>query len=703
MGIRCIASVILLTTAVCLSAAAPPALAQPSSFPADAEWIAVGSDPDEGGANNDFRDVSAVFYQVQEGFLFLRMQNRADAGWPDLSGSGRARYKWFFDTANDDGEIQGGNVRNAEYMIMVEDLTLNSADPTLTRDRLGEVTFLDDLANVNFRVRWNSTNPPAYTTNTPTTAPSPSPSWRRALGSGTAGTGGPQGVSAAQIGYRITGVFIDMYVDLALLGNPTGTLWVIWLTDQQDTSLDQAPCCDRPDDGLFIPLVVTGDVQIVKEASPEGAQSFGFTGDLGAFSLTDDGTAANTADFLARDPGSYDVTETVPAGWSLGSIVCDGDTDGGSTIDLAGGTVTIDLDPGESIACTFHDTQLPPPGQGAITIVKDAIPDGAQSFSFTGDLGAFALTDSSPENKSVTFTGLAIGGYDITETVPAGWDLTQIVCVDLDQGTTVDVGTATASIDLDDQEVVTCTFVDVQRGSVTIAKQTQPAMANGQLFDFTGDLGAFSLPGGGDTTVTNLLPGSYDVTETVPAGWLLTQIVCDDPDGGSTFDLGTFTATVDVDPGEQVTCTFIDALPATLVIQKDAVPDDPQDFDFTSGIGPFTLDDAVPDDADGFANSITFTGLAPSGVMDVTELVPAGWTLTGLTCDDPTGDSTVSLATATATVLLDPDETVTCTFTNGLGPVNMFEIPTLSQWMLLLLAVLLAAVGTLAIRGGMAG
>lgn len=638
--------------------AAPTALAQPSGFPADSEWIAIGTDPDEGGAANDFRDVSALFYQVQEGFLFLRMQNRADAGWPNPGASGRARYKWFFDTANADGVVQGGNVRNAEYMLMVEDLTLNASDPTLTRDQLGEQTFLDDLANVRFLTRWNSTNPPAYTTNTPNTAPSPSPDWRRLLGTGTAGAGGPQGVNGTEIGYRITGPFMDMYIDLALLGNPASPLRVLWLTDQQDTSLDQAPCCDRPEDGLFIPLELTGDVSIVKEASRESTQSFGFTGDLGAFSLVDDGTPSNTQAFLGLDPGTYDVTETVPAGWSLGSIVCDGDDDGGSVVNVAGATVSIDLDPGEQIACTFLDTEIPAM-EGTVVIVKDAIPDGPQSFDFTGGLGAFSLSDSSPVDKSITFTGVTAGTYDVTETVPAGWDLTGIVCVDPDGGTTVDVGMATATLDVDDGEVVTCTFVDIQRGSITVEKTTQPPQMNGQLFDFGGALGAFSLGDGGSTTVMNLVPGTYDVTETVPMGWLLTGIVCDDTN--STFDLGTATASIVLDAGESVTCTFTNSLPGTLVIRKDAIPDDPQDFDFESGLQPFTLDDANPDDADAFTNSITFSDLAP-GLIDVTEVVPAGWTLTNIVCNDPTANTSVDVPNATASVQLDPDETVTCTF-----------------------------------------
>jgi hypothetical protein len=644
------------------------------------EWISLGTDPNEGGSDNDHRDVIELFYNVDGGFLFLRMATRDLAGWPDTSGSGKARFKWFFDTANDDGVVQGGRVRNAEYMLMLEDLADNGTYPAGDRDLLGEIFLLDDLANVGFTSRWNSTNPPLYSTNA-----IGSPLWIREIGSGTPGVGGPQSALGTEIGYRIDGVYVDMYIDLALLGNPS-SLRLLWLTDQQDTQLEQAPCCDRPDDALFIVLPTTGTISIVKEAIPEGATDFDFTSDLGAFTLTDDGTVANTETFLDVEPGTYDFTESVPTGWALGAIVCDEDRNADSTVDVGTATVSVVLEPGETVACTFFDTLIPAEG-GTITIIKDTVPDGATVFGFTGDLGAFQLSDSSPENKSVTFTSLTAGAYDVTETLPVpGFDLTAITCVDPDSGTTVNVGAGTASIDLDDGEVVTCTFVNVQQGSITIVKEVQPDSMS--TFDFLGDggIGAFSLSGNGDSdTFANLTPGTYNVEETGLAGHLLVQIACIDPDGGSST--GPTVAIIDLDAGESITCTFTNVLPATLTVAKDATPADGTDFEFTSGITAFVLDDAVPDDNDMVAGAITFSDLGP-GVVDVTELVPPGWVLAGLTCDDPTGGSVPDLVTATVSVDLAAGDEVTCTFVNR--EVSTVSIPTLSTFFLGLLGLLLA-------------
>jgi hypothetical protein len=232
---------------------APPAHGQPTSFPT--EWTSLGTDPDEGGASNDFRDVQQAFFAVQEGYLFLRMKTLAPTGWPSTRVQDDSRLKWFFDTTGDDGVVQGGNALGAEYMLFVEDLTLNSADPTPTaptptRDQLGELTLLDDLTDQDF-AEWEADNPPLYTTNG-----LGSGTWRREVGARNPGVGGPQSVLGADIGYRIGGT--GRYVcQLVAAGNPS-ELNLIWSVDQMNNNLNQAPNSDRQDDGLGIPIVTTG-------------------------------------------------------------------------------------------------------------------------------------------------------------------------------------------------------------------------------------------------------------------------------------------------------------------------------------------------------------------------------------------------------------------------------------------------------------
>ena len=92
-------------------------------------------------------------------------------------------------------------------------------------------------------------------------------------------------------------------------------------------------------------------------------------------------------------------------------------------------------------------------------------------------------------------------------------------------------------------------------GSITIVKRLSSG-ADGS-FDFTGDLGAFTLTTSGGSvsqTFPDIQPGRYDVTEVDTDDWSLAQISCDDPGDNSGQDGAT--AVIRVDGSEDVTCTF---------------------------------------------------------------------------------------------------------------------------------------------------
>ena len=90
-----------------------------------------------------------------------------------------------------------------------------------------------------------------------------------------------------------------------------------------------------------------GSITIVKETNPAGGTGFDFSGDLGNFTLND----GDNQTFTDLDAGDYDVTEDVPAGWNLDSVICTG----GDSTPINNG-VTIHLNSGEDITCTFNNT-----------------------------------------------------------------------------------------------------------------------------------------------------------------------------------------------------------------------------------------------------------------------------------------------------------------------------------------------------------
>jgi PKD repeat protein len=237
----------------------------PSGWPTT--WTGLSTDPNESGCDvhRNVADVDgdryALYYATDSQYLYLRMEIVDPPGWPSLKPEGDARYKWWFDTSGTAAYVHGTTVEKAEFLLILEDLTDNSDNPNTTRDQLGELTLMDDLNNDGFTKRWDQAKPPNYTINNAQTAPTGNSSWwRRELGTGTPGTGGPQGVMGADIGYRIDnstigGNFVDMYVSWAALGNPS-SLCLIWATDNQNNNLDQTPNCDRPEETSCLSVCV---------------------------------------------------------------------------------------------------------------------------------------------------------------------------------------------------------------------------------------------------------------------------------------------------------------------------------------------------------------------------------------------------------------------------------------------------------------
>src|SRR4029079_14450183 len=133
-----------------------------------------------------------------------------------------------------------------------------------------------------------------------------------------------------------------------------------------------------------------------------------------------------------------------------------------------------------------------------------------------------------------------------------------------------------------------------------------------------------------------------------PAGWDLASAACDD---------GSPVGNIDVDSGEDVTCTFTDHKRGGCVVAPDSVPTDPQDSSFTAGGGLSPTSFSLDDDSDGtLSNTITLNDVPTGAGSSVAQSLPGGCTAAGATCSDgsPVGNISVS-----------PNETVTCTFTNN--------------------------------------
>jgi sugar lactone lactonase YvrE len=165
----------------------------------------------------------------------------------------------------------------------------------------------------------------------------------------------------------------------------------------------------------------------------------------------------------------------------------------------------------------------------------------------------------------------------------------------------------------------------------------------------------FSLKDTDDPWISpDLYPGSFSVIESVPDGWTLDNVTCENMDGESKNP-----ENIELAWGETVTCTFFNELQAgNIIVDKVTIPaGDPQEFNFTLKdsdnveVATFNLADAtMPFDS----------GDLMAGMYSVVETALAGWSLTDVTCLSSDGETTYM----PNALDLSPGETITCTFTN---------------------------------------
>jgi hypothetical protein len=162
---------------------------------------------------------------------------------------------------------------------------------------------------------------------------------------------------------------------------------------------------------------------VEKQTDPDGASgSFTFTGT--AAGTISDGGNIPVGNLV---PGTYTSTENNPApNFDLTSIVCN---DGNSTGDVPSRTATFRLEPGETVKCTFTNTQ-----RGMAEVVKTVSglpPSAGQTFTFELRQGASTSSDGTVlESKTtdasgnINFTTKLIAGntYQICEWVFPGWN-----------------------------------------------------------------------------------------------------------------------------------------------------------------------------------------------------------------------------------------------------------------------------------------
>ncbi|MCP3910335.1 MAG: hypothetical protein GY713_05230, partial [Actinomycetia bacterium] len=242
--------------------------------------------------------------------------------------------------------------------------------------------------------------------------------------------------------------------------------------------------------------------------------------------------------------------------------------------------------------------------------------------AFTDTLPAGVVIAPTPNAASTcgvefTLSAMAGGGtIDFSDgEVAAGTTCTVSVDVTSDTADTYDNLSGDLTSSAGNSGTAAATLTVQALGTIVIEKVTVPAGGTG--FDFMDSVeepGTFTLDDGQSKTFTDVDPDTYEVTENDPSGlgFLLTDLTCVDSDGGGTAssgDVGTRTATIELDPGETVTCTFTNSALSDLGFSKVFDPD-------TIGPGSTTQlrFDISNIEGTSLVTDVAFTDVLPAGI-----------------------------------------------------------------------------------------
>jgi len=282
--------------------------------------------------------------------------------------------------------------------------------------------------------------------------------------------------------------------------------------------------------------------------------------------------------------GTAVITETIPGGAVLTGV---------STLPSAGllvssnlalGTVTVRILTNAQTIVTFIDAATPTTGNGFLQVCKVAgagVTVGTNfTFNVAGTPGVIIPAGAAPGGTCTTPVQVPAGPALVTETLPPATVLTGVSTLPnagLLVSSNLALGSATVTVNAGGQTIVT--FIDAAtpttgNGFLQVCKVAGAGVPVGTNFTFNlaGTPGviipAGVAPGGTCSTPVQVAAGPALVTETLPAGTVLTG-VSTLPSAGllvsSNLALGM--ATVTVLANAQTTVTFIDVVPFTGSIQ----------------------------------------------------------------------------------------------------------------------------------------
>lgn len=300
-------------------------------------------------------------------------------------------------------------------------------------------------------------------------------------------------------------------------------------------------------------VAITATVTACKSEAGSNAPLPGWTINLnGPHKQSGQTGADGCITFTVNQSGNYSVTETLQPGWV--QIVPGGGGNYFFTItpnSTSGPYQFVNYRTATAKACKVNDvTGAPLPGW---------------EINLNGPGSQHALTGA---DGCVNFIITQGGTYSLTETPQFGW--TQIAPINppfFPIGQIQPGGSYGQNNEY--------TFRNRSTASIQVIKAALPA--DGTDFTFSSGLGNFVLDDAAtddndgitsSVVFSNVLPGAYVITESLPSGWQLAGFTCTSNDANDTSIQSANSGIIDLDPGEQLVCTFTNSQSGVLRVVK---------------------------------------------------------------------------------------------------------------------------------------
>ena len=306
---------------------------------------------------------------------------------------------------------------------------------------------------------------------------------------------------------------------------------------------------DPVNPGATVTVNLNGTVLSNTDAAP--SQDFG-DGDSSAFQNVDVGSTPTIGESSAH-LGDY--TKTIACTVNGAEVYS-------TATDAAGASWTLPASAtaaGNDITCTIKNERK----RGTIKLVKHLVPSADHGFDLLLDGGVVASDVG--ENGQSEVIPVTIGQHAVAEqahdTQADTLDnyLTELACAKPAGEATQDVPVVGGKVDVGIGDDVVCTFTNTKKGRITVKKVTIPAGSPTEFPFASESFDSFSLKDQGTQSFT-VAPGSYAISEVQKNAWTLQSIECTDAaqaaEQASQGDVAGRTATFNVQPGEDVTCTF---------------------------------------------------------------------------------------------------------------------------------------------------